>query len=482
MRLACLTLLVLSACESSAPTPAPAAEPPPVPPALAEAAEAAELADDEAMSIAQAPASFTVPSDPAERARAYEAALALARAARRSGDTDAAIASYRQAAALDESGRTRCELGWVLFQADQKEEGARAIREAAERLPRHPVPRELRGAVGACLYNLGRVEEDEGDTEKARFAYERSLVVRPGNRVVRSRLRDLPPAPRPAVPVDVSCGSGAPLDLDAWVEQLRAATDADGFDRAVAAVGQDPISVPVDEYADGDLLPDTRIRGEVREVPLRLGLSRGRVVQLRTMDGRGNETVWAFVFRMDEGRPPCLVDVLAAHADECTAGRSRDPLFAFTTLPLANEGVDALRVVEHSGQSCGRFQTVESAVSFYFVGATELREVLTVVTHSASYEEFRHPVASTYEDYAEVTVSGEGFPRRLRVRERRVCSCTAEEVARLEAAIDEAEGEDAEEDAIAALEGRCGVLDEPCEPRDEARVFVLRDGTYVEDR
>jgi Flp pilus assembly protein TadD len=70
--------------------------------------------------------------------------------------------------------------------------GARQEIEAALVVLERGVDDRARRALGACLYNLGRVEEGEGHADPARAAYRRSLEVRP-NATVEERLRSLGP-------------------------------------------------------------------------------------------------------------------------------------------------------------------------------------------------------------------------------------------------------------------------------------------------
>ena len=58
--------------------------------------------------------------------------------------------------------------------------------------------------LGSCYYNLGRAEEESGDSKAAVKAYQQSLKVRPGNKTVIKRLNNL----ATSVPVKTSTSAG----------------------------------------------------------------------------------------------------------------------------------------------------------------------------------------------------------------------------------------------------------------------------------
>jgi len=88
-----------------------------------------------------------------------------------------------------EAAASRCGQGFSRIGAGDLP-GARVEIEAALGVLSRGEGERARRAFGACLYNLGRVEEGEGDTEAARAAYRRSLEVRP-HPTVEERLRGL---------------------------------------------------------------------------------------------------------------------------------------------------------------------------------------------------------------------------------------------------------------------------------------------------
>lgn len=90
-----------------------------------------------------------------------------------------------------EAAATRCGAGFSQIGAGDLVGARREIEGALVVLERGTDDRGRR-ALGACLYNLGRVEEGEGRVDAARAAYRRSLEVRP-NATVAARVRALGP-------------------------------------------------------------------------------------------------------------------------------------------------------------------------------------------------------------------------------------------------------------------------------------------------
>lgn len=174
------------------------------------------------------------PAAPARPARPNEAELAQVRAAaialrdgrRKARDDDwaAAVPLFERAIEAADSARARCELGWAHYQlgADHHaaarthlERGVAMLRARA-----HFEPDEA-ATLGACLYNLGRVAE-ETDPPAAAAHYRESLAVRPGNRVVQSRL-DALDAPAPAASACEPRACTAPVAGDARAALATAA-------------------------------------------------------------------------------------------------------------------------------------------------------------------------------------------------------------------------------------------------------------------
>ncbi len=101
----------------------------------------------------------------------------------------AAPAGPSPTAAEVEAAASRCGAGFSRIGAGDLP-GARVEIEAALEVLERGEGDRARRALGACLYNLGRVEEGEGDVPGARAAYRRSLEVRP-HATVEERLRGL---------------------------------------------------------------------------------------------------------------------------------------------------------------------------------------------------------------------------------------------------------------------------------------------------
>lgn len=94
------------------------------------------------------------------------------------------IAKLKEALKIDPANPTALgELGWAHFKAGELER-ARAVTDRALALQRLPKKRAM------LLYNLGRVEEEEGSKEAALSAYKRSLSLRE-NKTVRGRMEAL---------------------------------------------------------------------------------------------------------------------------------------------------------------------------------------------------------------------------------------------------------------------------------------------------
>lgn len=88
-----------------------------------------------------------------------------------------------------ENAAARCNAGWTRFGAGDLQ-GARTELEAALTQLAGAADERGRRALGACRYNLGRVEEAEGRIDAARQLYRLSLDVRP-NPAVEARLTSL---------------------------------------------------------------------------------------------------------------------------------------------------------------------------------------------------------------------------------------------------------------------------------------------------
>jgi tetratricopeptide (TPR) repeat protein len=87
------------------------------------------------------------------------------------------------------AGGKRCAEGWSRFNAGELAVAKLDVEAALTVLERAVDERGLR-SFGACLYNRGRIAEEEGDPEAARSYYRRSLAARP-NDTVQARLDSL---------------------------------------------------------------------------------------------------------------------------------------------------------------------------------------------------------------------------------------------------------------------------------------------------
>lgn len=187
--------------------------------------------------------------DRAAMQRQIDQALRLLRDARhrlRRGQTERAIATLRESVRAHPLAAAQCELGWALFRQNQLDEARPLLEGSVRQLSGQArLGARERNTLGACLYNLGRVEEQAQDFSAAADAYRRSLSVR-DNRVVRSRLTalgdDAPPPPDP------DC---APLVCEGPASTLQAA-----MERARA-------SIPVERSGDGSI---SEVRAQPRRV------------------------------------------------------------------------------------------------------------------------------------------------------------------------------------------------------------------------
>lgn len=111
--------------------------------------------------------------------------LGKGRAQVKSGKYKEGVATFEKALEIDpNNARALSELGWAAFKGEDLERAETATR-ASIRNSRDS------NISGASLYNLGRIHEKRGENDQAATAYERSLQVRPGNKIVTKRLADL---------------------------------------------------------------------------------------------------------------------------------------------------------------------------------------------------------------------------------------------------------------------------------------------------
>ena len=100
---------------------------------------------------------------------------------------DEGIALYRKALKLDPiNPKVLGELGFAALRKGDLKLAESSTRKAIEQ------SKSDKG-LGAMYYNLGRIEESRGDHYAAMLAYEHSLKVRPGNKIVAGRLAEVRP-------------------------------------------------------------------------------------------------------------------------------------------------------------------------------------------------------------------------------------------------------------------------------------------------
>jgi hypothetical protein len=201
----CLGLALLSTCtcdeagpETSPPSPAPVPTPVATPAQEAPPVQRAAPSEDEAR----------------DQLRRIGVAVREGRAAANAERWDEAIAAFERAVAIDPArADVRCELGFVLYRAQQID---RAVVEI-DRALRDRRAFARREALGACLYNRGRIAEDRREATAAATFYRASLAERP-NDTVAARLTALPTAAGAAPELDALIEPGGPsADANPWL-------------------------------------------------------------------------------------------------------------------------------------------------------------------------------------------------------------------------------------------------------------------------
>jgi len=477
-----LFLLAATACgdddeRPSAPEPAAEVEPEPSP-----AEPAPEAAPEGRRELEErAP-----PADLA-KVRQYRRALSEAREAHRAENDERAIERYRAALALDPNGRALCELGWVQLLAGQEEEARDSLERGLALLPAHdPVPERFVGPVGACLYNLGRLEEELHHVEAARRRYRRSLEVRPGNAAVGRRLAALPPEPEPEPagdPLPDCPARGRVVDLEAWQRRVRGIEGPSiRYRELLEELGMTGISDAQFEdimgFDEADEPPTLSASVEILE--LDLGERAGRAVHASFVDEHDNSADRVAVLIAQDGGAYCLAGVIDYDQDMCsTSCLGDDTALTLTTVQLLGDGIDSLRAVTTSGGcSCGSERGAVSTTSFDSVRGDRLVHHLELTTAEAWYTS---PVPPSSWTSASIEIVGEGFPRQLRVTTRVECEpgCTTRALDEAQDAIDAAEDEETRRELEWELESSCGYSPEPCEPSEATEVYVLRGDAYV---
>lgn len=123
--------------------------------------------------------------------RRYRELLNAGRKQVQAKDFAGGIATFREALKADPSDpRLLGELSYAASQKGDHKLAERAARDCVRN------SQDLK-ISGSCYYNLGKAQEDQGDKEAAATSYRLSLAVRPGNKVVQSRLDGLSMAAPP---------------------------------------------------------------------------------------------------------------------------------------------------------------------------------------------------------------------------------------------------------------------------------------------
>ena len=191
LRPSTLALSLLAACNAPAAPPTPIAAAPATPTPIAATPPALVPTTPP---TAPAPVTVTAPTDTTATTRpppsfdraAVRQHLDAGRAKVRAGDHAGAITDFAAVLALYPAHpKALGELGWAAFLAGDLERADRSTRAA--------IGVTAPARTGALLYNLGRILEQRDQPDLALTAYQRSLAVRPGNKVVAARVAALTP-------------------------------------------------------------------------------------------------------------------------------------------------------------------------------------------------------------------------------------------------------------------------------------------------
>lgn len=185
------SLLVLTGCDK-------ATTPDPEPTKQDTAKQTAKAPDTKAKTPAQKPEKLAhkvvakpPPPDPkkvdkaqAERGKKeFTAHVKAGRTAAKAKDYPTAIKEFEAAIKIEEKAGTLGELGWAHYNSGNLDDAEKVLTKA--------IAMALEDRTkGALLYNLGRVEEDKGEKDKAVSLYQKSISARP-NKVVQARLDKL---------------------------------------------------------------------------------------------------------------------------------------------------------------------------------------------------------------------------------------------------------------------------------------------------
>jgi tetratricopeptide (TPR) repeat protein len=117
--------------------------------------------------------------------KTYKKALNEARDLQKKKDYAAAVAAFDKALALfPDDPRAMSEKGWAQFFTKDLESAEKNTRDAIGRTTE-------KNLLGSSYYNLGRIQEERGQTPDAIASYQESLRVRPENKIVKERLATL---------------------------------------------------------------------------------------------------------------------------------------------------------------------------------------------------------------------------------------------------------------------------------------------------
>jgi tetratricopeptide (TPR) repeat protein len=117
--------------------------------------------------------------------KTYKKALNEARELQKKKDYAAAVAAFDKALALfPDDPRAMSEKGWAQFFAKDLASAEKNTRDAIGRTTD-------KNLLGSSYYNLGRIQEERGQTPDAIASYQESLRVRPENKIVKERLATL---------------------------------------------------------------------------------------------------------------------------------------------------------------------------------------------------------------------------------------------------------------------------------------------------